>query len=249
MNDKNVVISFSGGLDSTCLVLYYLSNGYAVHAYGFDYGQYHIKELQAAQKNVEYLQSLHFPITYQIINLRDVFSDSNASLVTHQQSPSGHYNDDNMKVTVVENRNVIFSSIIYAKALSLAKKLNKNVIISLGIHSGDHTIYPDTTEESQKAAQYLFRISNWDSDKISYDAPFVNISKAEVLRTGLTAMHQLKFTDIQINNVLGNSISCYNTDDKGRACGKCGTCTERLEAFALNNMKDSITYITDEKNR
>lgn len=249
MENKNVVILFSGGLDSTCLVLYYLSNGYNVHAYGFDYGQRQINELHLAQENVTYLQSLGLPITYQVINVQDIFSDSTACLVTHEDCPDGTFGEDTVKAIDVENRNVIFSSIVYGKALSLAKRINQNVIISIGIHKSHHCVCLDATEESYKAAQHLFKISNWDSDKVSYEAPFVHITKPGVLRAGLQAISKLNITDTDRDMILRNTVSCFNTNDKGDSCGKCGTCTERLEAFKVNNIKDPIPYITDEKIR
>ena len=147
-----------------------------------------------------------------------------------------------MKSTVVENRNVIFSAIVYGKALSLAKKYDTNVEIFLGVHSGDHAIYPDCTPESRAACENAFTISNWDGDKVSYKAPFMNIDKAAVLKEGLDAMYEIGLKPSEAFNVLKNTHSCYNPDKNGKACGKCGTCVERLEAFAKNNMKDPAEY-------
>lgn len=142
---KKAVISLSGGMDSTCLLMELLSNDYEVKAYSFDYGQKHKIELEKVQNNIKFLQDKGFRVTHQIINLRDVFSDSNSAL--HEgggEIPHDHYAAENQKVTVVENRNVIFSSIIYGKALAWANKLNELVDITLGIHSGDHCFTKDT---------------------------------------------------------------------------------------------------------
>lgn len=241
---KKAVISLSGGLDSTCLLLELLSQGYEVRAYGFDYGQKHSIELEKVKKNIKFLQDLGYKVTHQIINLRDCFSDSASSL--HQGGeaiPEGDYRDETMKSTVVENRNVIFSAIIYGKALGWANKTQDNVLISLGIHGGDHAIYPDCRPESQEMAKELFRISNWGSERVDYEAPFVNISKSEVLKRGLEAMSKLGFSEKDRDYVLGNTHSCYNPDQDGNACGKCGTCVERLEAFEQNGLKDPAPYI------
>ena len=241
---KKAVISLSGGLDSTCLLLELLSQGYEVRAYGFDYGQKHSIELEKVKKNIKFLQDLGYKVTHQIINLRDCFSDSASSL--HQGGeaiPEGDYRDETMKSTVVENRNVIFSAIIYGKALGCANKTQDNVLISLGIHGGDHAIYPDCRPESQEMAKELFRISNWGSERVDYEAPFVNISKSEVLKRGLEAMSKLGFSEKDRDYVLGNTHSCYNPDSEGRSCGKCGTCVERLEAFEQNGLKDPAPYI------
>jgi len=241
--DKQAVISFSGGMDSTCLMMHLLSKGYKVNAYSFDYGQAHAVELRLAKKNIKYLQSLGLPVEYQIINLRDVFSGDTSTLVRHEKSPEGDYREESMKSTVVANRNVIFSSVIFAKALSLAKTIGQNVLISLGVHAGDHAIYPDCKEESVNMARELYRISNWDSELVEYDAPFVNINKSGVLSKGLEAMKNLGMTKSQINKVLKNTMSCYNATPDGKACGKCGTCTERIEAFRDNGIKDPIQYV------
>lgn len=240
---KKAIISLSGGLDSTCLLMYLLSNDYEVRAYSFDYGQKHDIELKKVKKNIKFLQSKGIPVTHQVINLRDVFSDSASTLHQGGDSiPHGHYADENMKSTVVENRNVIFSAIIYGKALSWANKANDYVVITQGIHSGDHAIYPDCTEESRAAAEHLYKISNWNSEKVDFIAPFVNINKTGVLSAGIKAMTNMGFTKADIKKVLKNTHTCYDPDEKGRSCGKCGSCTERLEAFNLVGMKDPVEY-------
>lgn len=238
---NKVCLSLSGGLDSTMLLMYWLAKGKEVRAYSFYYGQKHQVELKKVKKNIKYLTSLGLPITHQVINLVDVFSDSASSL--HQGGddiPHGNYADDNMKSTVVENRNVIFSAIVYGKALGWANQTGENVIISLGVHAGDHTIYPDCRPESVEMAQKLFSISNWGSEKVDYETPFINIDKAGVLAEGFKAMKELGIKSPKI--ILKNTHTCYDPDDKGQACGLCGSCTERLEAFAKNKMMDPAKY-------
>lgn len=237
MTDTNfatkAVISLSGGLDSTMLLMHLFATGIKeVRAYSFEYGQKHDIELKKVKKNIKFLQSKGFNIAHQIINLKDVFSDSASSLHKNGDDiPEGHYAEENMKSTVIENRNVIFSSIIYGKALGWANKTNENVFITLGIHNGDHSTYPDTRPESHEMAKELFRISNWGSERVDYIAPFEYIDKGEVLSSGISAMEQLQFTRAEIKKVLKNTHTCYNPDEKGHSCGKCGSCTERLEAF------------------
>ena len=242
MESNKAVISLSGGLDSTCLLLKLLSEGKEVKAYSFSYGQKHSIELDKVKKNIEFFQKSGYPVEHQIINLEDVFSDSNSSL--HKGGEDilyGDYKDESMKSTVVENRNVIFSSIIYGKALSWANKTNENVLITLGIHAGDHSIYPDCTPESHEAAKHLFRISNWGSEKVDYIVPFVNLNKDEVLREGIKAMENMGINK-KLDYILSNTHTCYDPDEQGRSCGKCGSCRERLEAFEKNEIVDPIEY-------
>lgn len=243
MSNK-VVVSMSGGLDSTMLAMYWLGQGYEVKAYAFDYGQKHDIELTKLKRNIKFLQKKELPIQLQVINLRDCFSDSASSL--HKKGgniPKGDYDGENMNSTVVENRNIIFSSIIYGKALAWSKKTESDVIISLGIHAGDHALYPDTTQESFEAAAHTFKISNWGSERVTYEAPFVNMTKATLLNTGLSRMKDLGFKKSDINRVLKNTHSCYDPNSLGESCGKCGTCVERLEAFEKVGWKDPVAYM------
>lgn len=240
---SKAVLSLSGGLDSTMLLMSLLSEGCTVRCYAFSYGQKHSVELIKARENVEFLRSKGLPVSFQVIGLEDVFSDSASSLcVGGDEIPSGHYADQNMKSTVVENRNIIFSAIIYGKALGWAKKCGENVLIALGLHQGDHTIYPDCTQESQQMARELYRISNWDSEKVDYVAPFNDTDKGGVLHRGLQAMQALGFSSEDIEFILAHTHTCYNPDSQGHSCGVCGSCTERIEAFEANGIIDPITY-------
>ena len=240
INEPNqVVLSLSGGLDSTSLLMYQLAEGKTVRAFAFKYGQKHQIEIGKAQELVKMLQEKGFPVTLQVIDLTDVFSDSQSSLRGVGDIPEGDYREESMKSTVVENRNIIFSSIIYGKALGWAKQTGAPVKIMMGLHAGDHSIYPDCRPESQEMAAELFRISNWDSDLVSYEAPFININKDMVLDFGVKSCKAL---DLDWREVYSHTISCYNPDTSGNSCGKCGTCTERLEAFQMLGLTDPVHY-------
>lgn len=247
IKDKDVIISMSGGLDSTCLALYMLSRGYRIKAYSFRYGQKHSVELKKLKRNIDFL-SKKFPeqiLSYQEIDLTPVFDESVSSLSVfgNEEIPCGEYSGENMTSTVIENRNIIFASIIYGKALSWSKKSGRKCIITLGIHTGDHVIYPDCTERSQKAAARTFKISNWGSENVSYLAPFNKTDKGGVLARGVDAMRRLGLSEKEIAHVLKNTHTCYNPDDKGRSCGRCGSCTERKAAFEANGIEDPASYI------
>lgn len=233
---KKAILSLSGGLDSTCLLMYLLAHDYEVKAYSFQYGQKHQVELEKVKRNIEFLQGKRFKLSHQIIDLRDCFSDSNSSLhVGGGPIPEGHYASENMKSTVIENRNVIFSAIIYGKALSWANKTESNVDVFLGLHSGDHCCYPDTSEESRIACEHAFKVSNWGSERVGYEAPFNHMDKGGVLAEGLRAMTILGFNDYEINLVLGNTHTCYNPDPEGRSCGRCGSCIEESQKVLMSD--------------
>lgn len=241
---NKAVISLSGGLDSTCLLLHLLANGVEeVHCYSFDYGQKHDIELKKAKKNIKFLQKKGFNVTFQVINLRDVWSDSASSL--HKGGtdiPKGTYDTENQKSTVIDGRNVLFGQIAAIKALSWANRTESNVYVTLGVHANDTSTYPDTRPESIAMSQELFRISNWNTERVEFIAPFQYFTKSEVLRDGIESMNKLGFTKVQIKNVLKNTHSCYDPNEKGESCGLCGTCRERLQAFGDNGMEDPITY-------
>lgn len=243
INYNNVIISLSGGLDSTCLLLYYLSKKKNIRSFCFQYGQKHSIEIDRAKQLTKYLQTLGFAVELQVIDLTDVFSDSASSLHKNGDNiPEGYYAEENMKSTAVENRNIIFSSIIYGKALSWSNKTGIGTIISQGLHSGDHYLYKDTTPESQKMARELYKISNDNSEYVDFEAPFIHIDKAGVLRLGISAMQELGFNDKQIETIFSYTHTCYNPDKQGRSCGRCASCNERLEAFEKIGYKDPIKY-------
>ena len=109
---KQAVLSLSGGMDSSTLLLNLLSKDYEVTALSFDYGQKHRVELERAQQLIDYLDKNSYHVKYQVIKLDGLTNLLNSSLVEGgEEIPEGHYAEDNMKSTVVPNRNKIFSSI------------------------------------------------------------------------------------------------------------------------------------------
>jgi 7-cyano-7-deazaguanine synthase len=195
MNKKYAVLSLSGGMDSSTLLLHLLNEGYDCTCLSFDYGQKHKVELERATELVEYINNkkINIPvIKHQIIKLDGLAQLLNSSLVEGgAEVPEGHYAEENMKDTVVPNRNMIFSSIVQAVALSIANKNNTECIIALGLHSGDHTIYPDTTEEFRQSCLNTFRIGNWDSNKVDYYTPYMETNKFGILEDGAKCCDEL----------------------------------------------------------
>ena len=160
---KHVVVSLSGGMDSSTLLLRCLKEYDTVTAISFDYGQKHKVELERAQSLVDYITSSDYyqehNIKYRIIKLDGLVDLLDSALVDGgDEVPEGHYAEDNMKATVVPNRNKIFASITQAVALSVANKTGENCDIALGIHAGDHAIYPDCRQEFRDADDALLEL-------------------------------------------------------------------------------------------
>jgi 7-cyano-7-deazaguanine synthase len=189
---KSVVVSLSGGMDSSTLLLRALSEYDNVIAVSFDYGQKHRVELERAQELINYLNTCvncssfePIKITYQTIKLDGLTPLLNSALVTGgDEVPEGHYEQDNMKATVVPNRNKIFSSIVQAIALSTANQTESTCDIALGIHAGDHAIYPDCRQEWRDADDQAFRVGNWDVGRVGHFTPYLHTDKFGILQDG-----------------------------------------------------------------
>eukprot|EP00918_Siedleckia_nematoides_P001582 GHVU01003720.1.p1 GENE.GHVU01003720.1~~GHVU01003720.1.p1 ORF type:complete len:301 (-),score=20.70 GHVU01003720.1:1415-2317(-) len=182
---KHVVVSLSGGMDSSTLLLRALNEYKTVTALSFDYGQKHRVELERAQSLVDYLSKNGHKVTYKQIQLNGLVDLLDSALVTGGEDvPEGHYAEDNMKATVVPNRNKIFASIIQAVALSVANRTEENTDIALGIHAGDHSIYPDCRQEFRDADDDAFRLGNWEAERVNYWTPYLLGDKFTILQDG-----------------------------------------------------------------
>ena len=182
---KHVVVSLSGGMDSSTLLLKALNEYETVTALSFDYGQKHRVELERAQSLINYLSENGHKVTYKQIQLNGLVDLLDSALVTGGADvPEGHYAEDNMKATVVPNRNKIFASITQAVALSVANRTEENTDIALGIHAGDHSIYPDCRQEFRDADDEAFRLGNWDAERVHYWTPYLLGDKFTILQDG-----------------------------------------------------------------
>ena len=213
-------MALSGGMDSTCLLLRLLAEGHAVTALGIDYGQRHRRELELAQRNVELLQKHGHAVTYNLVDLKSAMSSLDSSLTDHDAAmPEGHYAEEQMKQTVVPNRNAIFSSLLFATALSLSKQHNGHARIALGVHSGDHAIYPDCRPAFYTAIEHAFKVGNWDAEHVNFDLPYLHTDKAGILRDGLSSCDAL---GLDFDAVLSNTLTSYAPDRDGRSLGTTG---------------------------
>lgn len=182
---RHVVVSASGGMDSSTLLLRCLKEYDTVTAISFDYGQKHRVELERAQSLVEYLATKGQKVNYRQIQLNGLVDLLDSALVTGgEEVPEGHYAEDNMKATVVPNRNKIFASITQAVALSVANRTGETCDIAMGIHSGDHAIYPDCRQEFRDADDAAFRIGNWEAERVGYFTPYLEGDKFTILQDG-----------------------------------------------------------------
>jgi len=271
--NKQAVLSLSGGMDSSTLLLHLLANGYEVTALSFDYGQKHSVELERAQSLVDYLNSKadevkyksetsevilhHFPkVNYQVIKLDGLSQLLNSALVTGgAEVPEGHYAEENMKATVVPNRNKIFSSIIQAVALSIAESKNTECVIAMGIHAGDHAIYPDCRQEFRDIDYEAFKAGNWGAEKVTYYTPYLEDDKYGILVDGEICCHTLGLNFDEVYRRTNTSYKpikltvYYDTEDGGIveeedwfSDYKSASSVERVEAFIKLDRKDPVNY-------
>ena len=238
--DKQAVLSLSGGMDSSTLLLHLLANGYKVTALSFDYGQKHRVELERAQQLVDYLKANDIHIRYQVIKLDGLTSLLNSALVTGgDEVPEGHYAEDNMKATVVPNRNKIFSSLVQSVALSIANETEQDTFISLGIHAGDHAIYPDCRQEFRDADHDAFVIGNWDAERVKFYTPYLEGDKFTILQDGESACDAL---GLDFDEVYKRTNTSYKPFPSGNSDYKSASSVERIEAFIALGRPDPVQY-------
>lgn len=210
------VVIYSGGMDSFTLLHQVIAEGYAVHAVSFHYGQRHARELEAAAKVCKGLG-----IEHQVIDLRAINPlINNSSLTGDQAVPSGDYAPDNLGSTLVPNRNMILLSLAVGYAVNIGASE-----CFYGAHSGDHIIYPDCRPEFVHKMDELAGLANLEPVRIR--APFLEASKADILRQGLAM--QLDYSQ---------TWTCYQGGE--RPCGQCSACRERLAAFAACGQTDPL---------
>jgi len=237
---KNVVVSLSGGMDSSTLLLRCLSEYDNVTALSFDYGQKHRVELERAQSLVDYLKENGHNVTYQVIKLDGLVNLLNSNLVEGGDDvPEGHYEEENMVATVVPNRNKIFASLTQAVALSAANANGNDTDIALGIHAGDHAVYPDCRQEFRDADDEAFRIGNWDAEKVGYFTPYLNTDKLGILKDGEVLVDEL---GIEFDEVYKRTNTSYKPYPSGNSDYKSASSVERIEAFINLGRRDPVQY-------
>ena len=219
MCTMNIIAIVSGGLDSAVMLRKLLNDGHAVRSLSFNYGQRHAKELVFADE-----MSRLWQVSHETADLRGIAHLLAGSSLTSAEVavPEGHYTEESMKATVVPNRNMIMISVAVGWAVSL-----KFDAVAYAAHAGDHAIYPDCREEFANALDQTCRLADWHA--VSLLRPFVRMTKTEIVALGARLQVPFKKT-----------WSCYQGGELH--CGKCGTCVERREAFALAAIQDPTQY-------
>ena len=217
---KKAVVIYSGGMDSFTVLHKAIREDYEVHALSFDYGQRHKKELDFAKAVCEQLQISHKIVDITAIN--QLLQGS--SLTSDIAIPEGEYSVENMKSTVVPNRNMILLSLATGYAISLQAGA-----VFYGAHHDDSAVYPDCRPEFVHAVNEVTKIADWNPVEIV--APYLNASKGDILKDGLAMVLDYSQT-----------WTCYN--GREQACGLCGACHSRLKAFEAHGQTDPLTYET-----
>lgn len=212
------VVVLSGGMDSTTLLYDVKHLGYEAHPITFFYGQKHKKEMEMAYKTCQKLG-----LKYKLVDVEDLGDIAPSALTGGDVDvPKAGYDEESMKQTVVPNRNMVFLSLATAYAIGIEANW-----LFFGSHGGDHAIYPDCRPAFMKAMEQA--ISLCDYHILHLRIPYLSWSKADILKRGLELGVDYSLT-----------WSCYEGGEL--ACGKCGTCQERLEAFKEVGIKDPISY-------
>lgn len=217
---KKAVIILSGGMDSTTLLYDILKRGYRAYGLSVNYSQKHSKELEFAKKTCKKLNVAHKAVDLSAAGRNLLFASALTS--SKMKVPEGDYREENMKLTVVPNRNMILLALAVGYAISLGARK-----VFYGAHSGDHAIYPDCRKAFVDAMKRAARLAHWRPVEI--EAPYLNLDKGGIAIRGRRLGVDYSLT-----------WSCY----KGgrRACGACGACRERLAAFKKAGMSDPLVY-------
>ncbi len=227
MSKPKAVILSSGGLDSTTVIAIAQSQGYECYSLSFDYGQRHKVELDAAARVAESLGVKEHKVVS--LDLRTI--GGSALTDDHISVPDASTEGDSgIPVTYVPARNTVFLSI----ALGWAEVLEANGIF-IGVNAVDYSGYPDCRPEYLKSFQAMANLATKagvEGNSLIIHTPLIDLSKAEIIKKGLSLGVDYAAT-----------VSCYQADPEGRACGKCDSCFLRTKGFADAGVSDPTRYV------
>jgi 7-cyano-7-deazaguanine synthase len=220
---RSAVVLVSGGLDSATVLAVARSEGWECHALSIDYGQRHRIELEAASRVARSLGAIEHRIAQVNLGVFGGSALTDASIDVPRAPTEG------IPVTYVPARNTIF----LAMALAHAEVTQSDAIFT-GANAVDYSGYPDCRPEFLEAFEHLANVATKravEGSPIRIEAPIVRLAKDEIVRLG----HSLG-VDFSL------TISCYNADAQGRACGECDSCRFRREGFEKAHIPDPTRY-------
>jgi 7-cyano-7-deazaguanine synthase len=223
MTDKKAVVLLSGGLDSATILAQAKAAGFACYSVSFDYGQRHRAELQAAERVARQLGV----VEHKVIGLN--LNGIGGSALTDSSIAVPEGPTEGIPITYVPARNTVFLSL----ALGWAEVLGAHDIF-IGVNAVDYSGYPDCRPEFIAAFERVANLATREGVEGSgfrIQAPLQNLSKAQIVQIGL--QHGVDY---------GLTVSCYQADDDGRACGKCDSCRLRTAGFTAAGVADPTRY-------
>ncbi|KRW67546.1 7-cyano-7-deazaguanine synthase [Pseudomonas sp. TTU2014-096BSC] len=223
MNDKKAVVLLSGGLDSATVVAMAKAQGYSCYTMSFDYGQRHRAELQAAERVASQLGV----VEHKVIGLN--LNGIGGSALTDSAIDVPETPEEGIPVTYVPARNTVFLSL----ALGWAEVIGARDLF-IGVNAVDYSGYPDCRPEFIEAFERMANLATKagvEGQGFSIQAPLQNLSKAQIIQEG-----------IRLGVDYAITVSCYQADDEGRACGKCDSCRLRKAGFQAAGVEDPTRY-------
>jgi 7-cyano-7-deazaguanine synthase len=223
MTEKRAVILLSGGLDSATVVAMARAEGYACYTMSFDYGQRHRAELDAAARVARDLGV----IEHKVIGLN--LNGIGGSALTDTSIDVPETPGEGIPVTYVPARNTVFLSL----ALGWAEVLGARDIF-IGVNAVDYSGYPDCRPEFIESFERMANLATKagvEGQGFTIQAPLQNLSKADIVKAG-----------VRLGVDYGLTVSCYQADHQGRACGKCDSCRLRAEGFSAAGVTDPTRY-------
>jgi 7-cyano-7-deazaguanine synthase len=211
------VLILSGGMDSATLLYDLIAHGDSVEAIGVNYKQRHGKELAYAETLCSGLG-----VRFDVLDLSSLsgFLTGSSQSDPNVPVPFGKYDEPSMKLTVVPNRNMFM--LAAAGAVAIARKADR---LAYGAHAGDHTIYPDCRPEFVEAMGKAFGLCDWHT--LALHAPYIDMTKGDICKRG-----------VELRVPYEKTWTCYVGGDT--PCGRCGSCTERAEAFEFAGIPDPL---------
>ncbi|MAX50817.1 MAG: 7-cyano-7-deazaguanine synthase QueC [Methylophaga sp.] len=220
---KKAVVLLSGGLDSATVLAIAKQQGYQCYTMSFDYGQRHRAELNASAILAEAMSA----VEHKVINIDLTAIGGSALTDTTIAVPKQH--QDGIPITYVPARNTVFLSI----ALGWAEVLEADAIY-VGVNAVDYSGYPDCRPEYIAAFETMANLATKtgiEGNKLTIETPLIDLSKQAIIEKGISLGVDYSLT-----------VSCYQADSEGRACGECDSCRFRHEGFMQAGIADPTRY-------